>query len=154
MTQDANLPSFLKVLISSDGTVSNMLEAWFAEAVAVRVEQEEILVPDHDLILLNAAPDDKALRRQTQLIGKRTQTCYLEAEALILPSRVPEATLDCIQAHEAGIGKALRQARAETLREVLDWGIEAGWAWRSYRIVMGGQPAMLITERFPIASYQ
>ena len=153
MTQDANLPPFLKVLISSDGTVSNMLEAWFSEAVAVRVEQQEILIPEHDLILLNASPGDKVIRRMTHLVGKSSQTCYLNAEALILPGRVPQATLDCIQNHEAGIGKALRQARSETLREVLDWGVEPRVAWRSYRINMGGQPVMLITERFPVEPY-
>lgn len=154
MTEDLNLPPLLKVLISSDGTVSNMLEAWFNEAVAVKVEQTELEIPEHDLLLLNAAPGELAIRRQTQLVGKSSNTCYLTAEALILPARMAKETLECIQSHEAGIGKALRQTRSETLREVLDWGVAAEQAWRNYRIVMGGQPVILITEKFPIASYQ
>ncbi|MCM2681108.1 chorismate--pyruvate lyase family protein [Echinimonas agarilytica] len=155
MTCYAHLPSFLKVLITSDGTVTNMLEAWFAEAIHVEVEQESTTVPEHDLVLLNAAPGDHALCRTTQVKGKTSGVCYLNATAVVLPNRVPQATLDCIGSHEAGIGKALRQTRSETLREVLDWGVDDDEqiAWRCYRIVMSGQPVMLITERFPIAPY-
>ena len=133
-----------------------MLEAWFAEAVAIEVEQQERMLPEHDVVLLNAAPGERALSRATKLIGKSTQTCYLTAQALILPHRIAPATLHCIEQHEAGIGKALGQARSETLREVLDWGVDESTetAWRCYRIIMGGQPVMLITERFPIASYR
>lgn len=155
MIHTSNLPRFLKVLITSDGTVSSMLEAWFNEAVVVTVQQQPLQLPEREVVLLNGAPGDKAINRLTELQGKTSKTCYLKAEALILPHRINQSTLDCIQSHEAGIGKALRQERSETLREVLDWGIdqEINQAWRRYRIIMKGLPVMLITERFPITSY-
>ncbi|MBW8192231.1 hypothetical protein K0504_14435 [Neiella marina] len=156
MTHDAQLPALLKVLISTDGTVSTMLEAWFAEAIIAKVDQTTAPVSNHDLLMLDAAPGDEVICRSTQIVGKSSDTTYLRATAVILSERVPMQTIECIERHEAGIGKALRQARSETLREVLDWGIDEAQqeVWRCYRIVMAGRPAMLITERFPIKTYQ
>lgn len=156
MTHDAQLPALLKVLISTDGTVSTMLEAWFAEAIVAQVDQTTAPVSNHDLLMLDAAPGDEVICRSTQIVGKSSGTTYLRATAVLLTERVPAQTIDCIERHEAGIGKALRQARSETLREVLDWGIddEQQEVWRCYRIMMAGRPAMLITERFPIETYQ
>ncbi|GGA88210.1 hypothetical protein GCM10011369_32940 [Neiella marina] len=156
MTDDARLPPLLKVLISADGTISNMLEAWFSEAVVAQVDQTTAPVSDHDLLMLDASPGDEVICRSTQIVGKSSSTTYLRATAVILADRVPAQTLACIEKHEAGIGKALRQARSETLREVLDWGVDeqSNEVWRCYRIVMTGQPVMLITEHFPIETYK
>ncbi len=131
-----------------------MLEAWFNEAVVAHVTQVERELTDVESKLLEAPLGEQALFRQTQLSGKMSQTCYLTAEAWILPERLPEPTFAAIQSHEAGIGQALQQARSETLREVLEWHCETSLAWRRYRIIMGGRVVACITERFPLIAYQ
>ncbi len=116
-----------RVLLSADGNVGRILESYAGESVeAVKLEQF-------------SAPFGEDPRART---GARRRALLSTSEP---------------------IGRLLAAARAETFREVLTSGTTPAGAVgghfgveetdevfvRTYRIVAGGRPMMLITEKFP-----
>ncbi|NJN69484.1 MAG: DUF98 domain-containing protein [Nitrospira sp.] len=104
------------------------------------------------------------LMRQVLLRGKWSYTCYAYAPSLIFLDRLPQFIKEGLEVEGGGIGRILYGSRWETHRELLWWGketlknvpdtihdmdgVEA--LSRTYRIIAGGKPIMLINEKFPI----
>ncbi len=150
-----SLPAFLRVLLTTDGTVTNSLEAFFWEPVAVE------LIRQQEQVLVQAAPNvglgegDSALVRRVQLRGLNTSTVYVEAESIVRFDLLPEGFQSDLKAQKLGIGELLRDCGLETYREILEVGFDdkAQEVWRTYRIVMEHRPFIQITEHFPLAVY-
>ena len=161
------LPPFLRTLIVTDGTVTKSLEAYFWEPVMVEnLWQETAEV--HDAVgWLGMKPGDVALLRDVRLKGGETGCVYAYATSLLRLEALPHQVREDLLAGRIGIGEILRERRLETYREILDIGREtdappdevfdAGqngeWVYRTYRVVLSHEPAMLITEKFPCQMY-
>lgn len=152
-----------RVLLTTDGSVGRMLEVYSGEPVEV-VKLDQFTAPcGAEHTALEVAADDEVLWRRVLLRGGRTSCSYMYAEALIALERVHPMVRAGLLSSPAPIGKLLTTVRAETFREVLTaetapagglaahFGIdEADELYvRTYRIVAGGLPMMLITEKFP-----
>lgn len=152
----ASLPAFLRVLLTTDGTVTNSLEAFFWEPVAVETiaQREMVLVEDTPHIERSAG--DTVLARRVQLRGLDTDTRYVEAESLIRLDLLPANFQDELVAQKMGIGELLRDCGLETYREILEVGCdeETKNLWRTYRIVTDHHPFIQITEHFPLSVYR
>ena len=154
-------PPFLRVLLTTDGTVTKSLEAFFWEEVAVVALAQRVADLYKDEPAIGRRAGDGVLYRQVQLCGRVSQRCYAEAESLILPQCLPEPLRDALESGNMGIGEILRESGLETYREILDLGEACGivagaeqrYVWRLYRILMKSTPVMQITERFPLAVY-
>ncbi len=151
-----SIPPFVKVLLTTDGTITSMLEAWFDEPVVAQAQQSEALLPTEFCQLLMVEQPLSCIHRKTQLLGKTSNACNAMAETWIIRERLPKGILLQIEQNEAGIGQALLQSRQESLRQVLTWSYEAQTdiAERCYRVAMQGQFVMLIVERFPLSRYR
>jgi chorismate-pyruvate lyase len=60
---------------------------------------------------------------------------------------------------EIGIGALIRDSGLESYREVMEVGLEPDTGtddavFRTYRIIIAGEPVILITETFPLALYR
>lgn len=152
----ASLPAFLRVLLTTDGTVTNSLEAFFWEPVAVEpIAQREMTLAE-DAPFIERQSGDTVLARRVQLRGLSTATRYVEAESLIRLDLLPAGFQSDLVAQTMGIGELLRDCGLETYREILEVGCdeESEDLWRSYRIVMDHQPFIQITEHFPLSVYR
>ncbi len=168
----ASLPPFLRVLLTTDGTVTSSLQAYFWERVSVdTVEQSQYqLEAPFDSLELQQGQD--ALRREVQLRGERSGRVYARASSLIRMELLPSEIKDAIVAKRIGVGELLRDCGLETYRKIIAVGVDAGEededgegngeeehgaiskeAWRSYLIVMDKHPFIHITERFPLALF-
>ena len=154
----ALLPAFLRVLLTTDGTVTKSLEAYFWEPVEVKVQQHELQALDCDAPHIERHAGDQVLTRRIDLRGQQSGTLYGWAESLICEELLPMKLRDDLRAQKLGIGELLRECGLETYREVLDFGwhsaAEDTWVWRTYRIVMARQPLILITEQFPLSVFK
>lgn len=159
-----DLSPFQRALLAIDGTVTQFIEAWAVEPVeVVLLEQSEIKLPltNEWLALEAGAP---VIRRRVMLRGLGTGRFHTWADSLIAAGRVSPAMRRALERDGGGIGKILIDAGVESRREALWYGRErpreippqvaACWTGdflvRSYRLLAGGQPLMLITERFPL----
>ncbi|MDQ3897117.1 MAG: chorismate pyruvate-lyase family protein [Actinomycetota bacterium] len=161
-TVGAPLTRFQRVLLTTDGTVTRILEAYAdepMEAVKLLHALDTSDAGDADLIV----PGQRVLRRWVLLRGRLTGQTFLYAEAVVAVDLVDPVIVDRLVTTDKAIGVLLAESRTETFREVLRVDREpAGRAaahfgtqptaeliLRTYRIVVRGRPVVLITEKFP-----
>ncbi|HEV2760174.1 MAG TPA: chorismate pyruvate-lyase family protein [Acidimicrobiales bacterium] len=158
---------FQRMLLGTDGTVTHILEAYADEPIDVVKLLQEIDTPkacDAHLLL----SDGKVLRRRVLLRGRQSLRTLLYAEAVVAIERVDPAFLRGLLETDEPIGVLLAEHRTETFREILEVGREPAGScgahfaadasseliFRTYRILAGQQPVILITEKFPADSFR
>ena len=156
-----------RILLVTDGTVTNILEAYAGErirVVKVRQSIERSAADDPDLEI--EAGED-VMHREVLLQGRDTRRTLVHAVSHIVPNRLSPAVRTGLLESDKPIGLLLEENRTETYRQILwrrrERAGEYGRAFgidpadtmvaRSYRILAGGWPIMLITERFPLDSF-
>lgn len=163
----AALPRFLRTLLVADGTVTKSLESWFWEPVKITPRSQEQSLLTESLADISAAPGAQVLRREVCLTGKHSGQHFACARSLIVLDALPAETRAGLLEGRIGIGELLRQKGVETYREIvaLDYisknhskddllrEFDDDLVSRSYRIRVGGEPAILVTEYFPIGLY-
>lgn len=153
----ANLPPFLRVLLSTDGTVTKSLEAFFWETVNVENCGQSSTTLTAPNMVIQCHKGEQVLLRHVTLRGSDTGTLYAKASSLICTKRLPKRARDALMDGVLGIGEMLRECGLETYREIVAIGSEAideqTWIWRRYKIDMAKQVVMQITEHFPLRLY-
>lgn len=149
------LPPFLRTLLVTDGTVTKHLEAYFWEEVAVENLGQTEVTLETAVPALALGAGERVLKRRVRLVGRASGRCYGEAESLIRLPCLPERLRGELVAGRIGIGELLRERGLETYREILDLGRAGPDAvYRTYRIMIHGEPAILISETFPCEPYR
>jgi len=165
----ATLTPYLRALLVTDGAVTRLLEGAVLESVEVRVLDQRMVEPDGDLIALLELPATafSLVRRRIAICGRQSRRTYAFAESVLVPSRLPSNFIGLLAHNPRGLGESIDQMRLETRRELLWFGHAAAPAWaapaadnaaavqlplltRSYRLILGGTPSILISESFPI----
>ncbi len=153
----AELPPILRVLLTTDGTVTKCLESFFWEPVDVHrtLQQRETLTCPCPA--LNKQADDSVIARNVILQGAQSQRIYALACSYICPDALPEDIRQDLEQDKVGIGELLREYGLETYRELFSIAQEniddQIHICRTYRILMAKQPLIQITEKFPLALY-
>lgn len=154
------LPPFLRTLLVADGTVTKSLEAYFWERVEVENLAQAPMVLRHSVPALQLAEGTSVLERSVCLRGAESGEIYTWAHSLIKSEALPEHLREDLQQGRIGIGELLRERGLESYREILDVGnavlAQTGGEaiYRTYRIMLQHQPAILITETFPCSVYR
>ncbi len=175
-----SLPAFLRALLVTDGTVTKILEAYFWEPVIVDTLYQEFTAAQVAIPWIEIQPGDQALVRQVRLRGADTGHEYARADSVIRAERVPDHFRRRLLNREIGIGALIRDSGLESYREVMEVGVnpcasessdgavhghlapsaqvqelnsEGDSVFRTYRIIIGNEPVILITETFPLALF-
>jgi len=152
-----------RALLVIDGTVTKFLEAYTMERIEVVGLGQDVDTLDRDDPWLGCPAGAKVLFREVLLRGAWTRTPFAYAVSEIAVQRLPEPTQRKILDGSEGLGRILLSAQLETRREVLWCGratldglpreirqLEGkDFIVRTYRIIAGEQPLMVITEKFP-----
>ena len=159
-----SLSPFQRGLLVIDGTVTQFIEAYTLEPVEVlRLEQGEARLAAADRWLYLPA-GALVIRRRVMLQGRESGRFFAWADSLIAAERLSPAVRRALDCDGGGLGRILVDTGAETRREGLWYGLEqcseaphevaAAWQGefltRTYRVLAGARPMMLITERFPL----
>lgn len=158
-----NLSSFQRILLTTDGTVTEMLEAVLWERMKVVKLSQELLKAEEDLPLLEAKKGTGVLDRRILLRGVVSHKNHIYAESLVLPDRLSDHMKDALLNSAKPIGLLILEERLETFREIMDCGKEpAGHVaqyfdipadsfliYRTYRVFAHRHPIMQVTEKFP-----
>lgn len=154
---DESLSTLQKVLLTTDGTVTQLLEI---------CTNERISVQKLDHALIQGAPASLGVSATEPVISRRillrgAVQPYLYAHSWLVPSRMPQGMRDSMLNTNTPIGQLWRAARLETYREIIDFrreqdaevaalfGVDAPLLSRTYLIHSGGAPMGLIVEKFP-----
>ncbi|MGI8781322.1 MAG: chorismate--pyruvate lyase family protein [Solirubrobacteraceae bacterium] len=163
------------ILRHTDGTVTEILATWAGETIGVEtLEHRRVAWPprsrerandfsDRAVDALCAERGEPTVLRTSVLRGVDTGAPYLYARSAIVPRRLCAPLRSALDAGATPIGRLLLEHRVESIREILEAGVQRAGAvagslgvheedpllTRIYRIVIGGQPAMLITEKLP-----
>jgi chorismate-pyruvate lyase len=157
----SELSAEMRLLLLHDGTLTTALEAQILAPVTVEVEaQQEIDLNRQQATWLQSEVGTRAIRRRSVLRHGLTRQLLVQAESLVLPSRLPGPFLDVLAASPQGLGAAIAGLKLETRRELLWYGrtrIIAGHLGdfpalaRCYRLIHRRQAVLSVEERFPTA---
>lgn len=165
LATDRSLSVLQRVLLTTDGTVVQLLEAWFDDPIELAGHQQFTTPVDRTDGELLPNADESILRRRVLLRGVRSRRNYIYADTAIVLGRLPPGLRDDLLTTSQPIGRLLQDHRMETRREVLrsgrrpaaalagEFGIDSAdeLLYRVYRVVAAGLPIMLIAEHFPLA---
>jgi len=161
----APLSTLQRVLLITDGTVTDVLEAYAGERMTVVLLAQDFGPPVGPGLGFGLELDDgeRVLRRSILLQGRETGTNFMYADSVISANRLDDDMLDGLLRGEKPLGRLLAEQKCETFREIVGLGKEPAGVnarhfrmsesdvliFRTYRIVMRQQPIMRITEKFP-----
>jgi chorismate-pyruvate lyase len=155
------------ILLVTDGTVTNVLEAYAGEQIAV-VKLRQTASPATDNVSdLEVRDSDEVMRREVLLTGSESGRRFVYAVTHFVPNRLDPAVRRGLLESLKPIGRLFDENHVETYREILTaWqepAAERGSYFgigradpmlsRTYRIIARGKPVMLITEKFPADAF-
>ena len=147
-----------RALLVTDGTLTDVVEAWFLEAVSLdRVEQRRRPVrPTEDL------PGDEVFERWITMRGVRSHRLRFAAQSLVAAAFVSRAFLRDLEEGRLRLGDILRRRAPGTIRYIDCAGVRRGlprgmagsagveaWIERHYRVVHRGRTIVLVREFLP-----
>lgn len=156
-----------RILLVTDGTVTNIVEAYAGEGISVAVLRQVTQPAAQAASALEVRESDRVLHREVLLQGRTSGRIFVYALSQIVPGRLEPAVRRGLLEGVKPIGRLLEENRIETFREIIDahrepagprgvhfgMGPEAPLVSRTYRIIAGGRPMMLITEKFPADAF-
>lgn len=163
----SELPAFLRTLLVMDGTVTKALEAWFWEPVKVVPLQNELMSLAKPVEGLDVTKGDKILQREVILQGTNTTKIFACARSTVSIKSLPKEIGKALEEREIGIGELFREQGLETYRDIFNINYYSAppkddslvshlnneIISRSYRIWVNGNPAIIVTEYFPVDIY-
>lgn len=157
------LSPFQRILLTTDGTLTDILEAYVWEPIEiVKLMQETVKVPEA-IPLLDIGTQTEVLHREVLLRGARSEKHYLHATSVLVLDRLDQGLREELMTTQEPLGKLMIQSRLETFKEIVkcssrkapDVGKVFGelpdtaLISRTYRVFSQGRPFILITESFP-----
>jgi len=159
----ASLSALHRVLLITDGTLTEILQAYFLEEIQLVKLTEEIQISTKPCPQLQAEPGERLMVRTILLRGQQTGRTYVYAESLIALDRLDDNVRSRLVTTKIPIGRVWVENKLETFKEFIraqreladdnadHFGIEPDDVLlsRSYRVIWKGRPVMMITEKFP-----
>ncbi len=165
IVRDPTLSLFQKVLLTTDGTVTQLLELFTGAPIKVRKLEQGVVQGEQPQWLPTAA-GERLLKRTILLCTEQQPMLY--AESWFVIERMPPSMQQQLLHSDRPIGLLWREARMETYREIVAYqrqpggllsrhfglDAEAELLARTYLIYHQHQPLGVITEKFPASYFQ
>ena len=159
--QYRNLSTVQRILLGSDGTMTNMLEELLREELRANKLFEEIASSETDIPQLALAQGEYLWRRTITLQGKFSGINFLYAESMIAPNNLDYEFAEKLISSDTPIGKIWELFRVETYKSLISWGVESAGEvarhfeispeqlllYRTYRVFSQRRPVMQRIEQ-------
>jgi len=157
------LSALQKILLGTDGSVTQLLESATGHPVAVRTREQEIVHADALAAeRLGVAPGDAVNHRIVELLDATTGKVLVYAKSQTPVARLAPEFKDDLMRADIPIGRIIERHHIEARREILTAQVtpdDTGGVFsicknepllmRQYRIIHGGKPLIFIQEQFP-----
>lgn len=161
-----SLPPLLRSLLVTDGSVTKTLEAYFWEPVRATGVKQRVVQAEAPITRLGLVAGDTLLARHVALRGGQSGRHFANAFSAVHLDAIPAALRVRLLDGDIGIGNLIRSCGLESYRELLDLGMcddimavgssdgpRQHCVQRTYRIIIGGRPLLLLTECFALDAF-
>ncbi|GAB1265804.1 chorismate pyruvate-lyase family protein [Aurantivibrio infirmus] len=166
LAHNIKLSLFQRVLLHSDGTVTDLISTYLQSPIHVTKLKQEIIFSE-TLEHLKAPKDSELLARKILLTDTKNDH-YLYAESIFVLDRMEKKFRVELLETETPIGLLWQQERTETFRELVDQRLEKQpslqqyfknakddqFLSRTYLVYQAGAPLGQITEKFPFSYFR
>lgn len=163
----AELSTFQRILLTTDGTLTHILEAYLYEQIQVVKLSENLTNLTQDIKIMDLPKGTEVIARKILLRGKISRRNFLYAESILVPERLETKFRDELLKTKTPIGKIWLEHRVETFKEIIDSGKEsnnflanyfgveapADFFFRTYCVYSHRKASMMITEKFPASFF-
>ena len=160
-----SLEPLQRVLLVTDGTLTEILEANFFERIRLVKVSQRITSATTSHALLEPNPDEVVIERKILLQGETSHRNYAHAESLIAVDRLGVLFRDALLNSDTPLGRLWLEHKLETFKELqevrclranglscyFECAEAAPLLVRTYRVFSASKPVMVITEYFPAA---
>lgn len=135
------LSAFQRVLLMTDGTVTDVLEAYVGEGICIVGPAQSFSLESSEDLGMGLLRNDRVLHRTVLLQGSVSGTNFIHGDSVIIPDRLPDSVLESLLTTAEPIGRLLTENRVETFREIVGvrfgaaadcarlFGVEASAPW-------------------------
>ncbi|MBE9125931.1 MULTISPECIES: chorismate--pyruvate lyase family protein [unclassified Coleofasciculus] len=159
----STLSTFQRILLTTDGTVTDILEAYLFEQIKIDKLSEQLNKLSDNISVIGLKEGTEVIERKILLQGKISRKNYIYAESIIVPERLNESFRYALLQTKTPIGKIWLEQRVETFKEIIDSAKEPAndlayhfnikssenLLSRTYLVFSNRQAVMMITEKFP-----
>lgn len=159
----SKLSPFQKILLTTDGTLTVILEAYLFEPIQIVKLAGEIIVTNKDLPLLGLKTESEVIERKVLLQGKISRKNFIYAESILVTKRLEPKFRDELFKSQIPMGRLWLEHKIETFKEIINSSQELAEDLSNYfkvqredrmlsrtnRVFSNHQPIMMITEKFP-----
>ncbi|MBO3462415.1 chorismate pyruvate-lyase family protein [Aetokthonos hydrillicola Thurmond2011] len=159
----SQLSKFQRIILTTDGTLTEILEAYLLEKIQIVKLSEELVGIAQDIPSLDLKIESEVIARKVLLQGKISRRNWIYAESIIVPDRLDELFRERLLKSREPIGRLWLEHQLETFKEVIDSSREIAGdlsnyfkvsseeklLCRTYRVFSNRKPIMMITEKFP-----
>jgi chorismate-pyruvate lyase len=159
----AKLSVFQRIILTTDGTLTEILGAYLSEKITLVKLSETIEPITQDISLLDISGGQEVIERKILLQGKISRNNWVYAESILIPDRLDENLKNELLVSQETMGRLWLEHRLETFKEIVDSAREPAedladyfkiersdkLLSRTYRVFSGRRPIILITEKFP-----
>ncbi|MDD2863751.1 MAG: chorismate lyase [Methylococcales bacterium] len=163
-----SLSPLQRIILISDGTLTELLEHLIDEPLQVVKLHESIEATDDEIAYLDLPKNQQVITREICLQGKKSGQNWLYAKSKIVLDRLPPLFREDLLASQIPIGKLWAKHRVETYKEIeppffetaeklaIHFNIapEKELLGRTYRVFSSQQPMMMLTEKFPASFFK
>ena len=157
-----SLPALQRVLLVTDGTLTEILEAYFCERICLVKVAQRVIAATASHALLDPIPGESLIERKILLQGERSGTNYVYADSLVAVDRLPSSFRDGLNS-DTPLGRLWLEHRLETFKQMHGVHRQAAnelsryfecaetepLLVRTYRVISGSSVVMVISEYFP-----
>lgn len=159
----STLSTFQRILLTTNGTITDMLEAYFFEPIQLIKLSEELVKSDREFLPMQLKPGTEVIDRKILLRGRISRKNYIYAESIIVLNTLDEHFKNELLKNQKPIGKIWLEKRVEMFKEIIDSGkypanelahyfnIEPSenLLGRTYCTISNQKYTTMITEKFP-----
>jgi chorismate-pyruvate lyase len=153
-----------RILIITDGTLTEILEATFLERIRLIKVSQQTISSTSAHIRAAPHPGEALLERKILLRGEGSNKNYVYAESIIAINRLPSSFRNELMNSDVSLGRLWLEHKLETFKELLEVKcVQADKLCehfnckssdtllvRTYRVYLAAVPAIVISEYFPV----
>ncbi len=157
------LSIFQRILLTTNGTLTEILEAYLFEQIQMVKLSESLIAAPKDIKALDLIQGNQVIDRRILLRGKISRKNFVYAESLLVPDRLDPQFKQELLTSKTPLGRLWLEYKLETFKEIIDSAKEPARGLgvhfqiapedqllsRTYRVFSKGIPIMTITEKFP-----
>ncbi len=164
----AQLSTLQRIVLTTDGTLTEILEAYLFEKIRIVKLSEGIVSLNRDISSLEVEQGSEVIERKVLLQGKISRKNFIYAESILVTERLEEKFKNELLHSKTPLGRLWLEHKLETFKEIIDTAEETADKLldyfplkpedrvfsRTYRVFSQRQPIMTITEKFPASYFQ